>query len=209
MSTHFYAFGSICRGEIDLSSDIDLLACVSTPRSDIDPKNFSIYTYNRLRELWAEGNPFAWHLYLESKMIYSSDSSDFIQELGSPTVYLNSETDCKKFRSIFLEASNSLKESSNSIIFNLSCMFLAMRNFATCFSFRSEKPIFSRKSPLLITTPIPLSNEIYELFSRARILSTRGYGNLLSNEEYLIMQTYIPAILDWMDNLIKEYKINE
>lgn len=88
-------------------------------------------------------------------------------------------------------------------------MFLAMRNFATCFSFRSRKPIFSRKSPLLIENPIPISNETYELFSRARILSTRGYGTLLSDEECLIVQSYIPVILNWMDKLIKDDKINE
>ncbi|WP_151714099.1 nucleotidyltransferase [Acinetobacter bereziniae] len=206
MSTHFYAFGSICRGELDLSSDIDLLACVSTPRLDIDPEKFSIYTYDRIKMLWSEGNPFAWHLYLESKMIYSSDNEDFIKGLGLPAEYLNSNIDCKKFRSIFLEASNSLKNSKNSVVFNLSCMFLAMRNFATCFSFRSRKPVFSRKSPLLIENSIPISNETYELFSRARILSTRGYGTLLSDEECLIVQTYIPVILNWMDELIKDDK---
>ena len=64
MNTHFYAFGSVCRGEIDPASDIDLLACLSTPNPEIDPKKFSIYTYERIRELWHEGNPFAWHLYL-------------------------------------------------------------------------------------------------------------------------------------------------
>ncbi|TDM60560.1 nucleotidyltransferase [Acinetobacter sp. KU 011TH] len=206
MRTHFYAFGSICRGELDRSSDIDLLACVSTPKPNIDPEKFSIYTYDRIKSLWSEGNPFAWHLYLESKMIYSSDESDFIKELGSPAEYQNSDADCKKFRAIFLEASDSLKNNNNSVIFNLSCMFLAMRNFATCFSFRSGKPIFSRKSPLLIENPLPLSNETYELFSRARILSTRGYGTLLSNEENLMIQTHIPVILNWMNLLIKDKK---
>ncbi|MEB6480449.1 hypothetical protein [Acinetobacter vivianii] len=204
MSTHFYAFGSICRGELDLSSDIDLLACVLTPRPDIDPEKFSIYTYERLKTLWNEGNPFAWHLYLESKIIYSSDGSDFIKGLGSPAPYRNSDSDCKKFKSIFLEAYESLNQTNNSVIFNLSCMFLAMRNFATCFSFRSENPIFSRKAPLLIEDPLPISSEIYELFSRARILSTRGYGNLLSNEENLMIQTHIPVVLNWMDKLIKD-----
>ncbi|WP_454665874.1 hypothetical protein [Acinetobacter calcoaceticus] len=204
MSTHFYAFGSICRGELDQSSDIDLLACVLTPRLDLDPEKFSIYTYDRIKTLWSEGNPFAWHLYLESKMIYSSDDSDFIKELGLPAEYQNSDTDCKKFKAIFLEASDSLKNSNNSVIFNLSCMFLAIRNFATCFSFRSGKPIFSRKSPLLIENPLPISNEAYELFSRARILSTRGYGTLLSTEENLIIQTHIPIILNWMNLLIKD-----
>lgn len=201
MNTHFYIFGSICRGEADLSSDIDLLACVDEPNPTIDPQKFSIYTYNRIKELWGEGNPFAWHLYLESKLIYSSDGSDFIHNLGRPSEYTRVFEDCMKFFNIFIESSNSLEASNNSIVFNLSCIFLAMRNFATCYSFSRGLPIFSRTSPLLIDQKIPLDIKTFEIFSRARILSTRGYGLPISEEEIFTAKKSISAIHNWMKNL--------
>ena len=66
---HVYAFGSICRGDVSLTSDIDLLAVVDGYDPRFDPNVFSIYSYNRIEELWAEGNPFAWHLAKESKVV--------------------------------------------------------------------------------------------------------------------------------------------
>ena len=76
---HVYAFGSLCRGEIRPDSDIDLLAIVDGYDSRFDQNVFSIYSYTRLAELWNEGNPFGWHLFLESRLIFSADGSDFLQ----------------------------------------------------------------------------------------------------------------------------------
>ena len=56
---HIYAFGSVCRGDVLPSSDIDLLAITEGHDSRFDPNNYSIYSYNRIKELWQEGNPFA------------------------------------------------------------------------------------------------------------------------------------------------------
>lgn len=201
MSTHFYAFGSICRGEIDPASDVDLLACTSTPRPEIDPKKFSIYTYKRVEQLWREGNPFAWHLHLESQLIFSSDGSDFLVGLGVPSSYACAAADCSKFRKLFLESSNALFQSGNSVVFHLSCMFLAMRNFATCHSFTTGRPIFSRKSPLLLAQRLPISDEIFDVFARARILSTRGFGSLISKAEINAAKDSVPNILNWMHKI--------
>lgn len=203
MSTHLYAFGSICRGEIDPSSDIDLLACLSKPNPEFDPKKFSIYTYERIQELWKEGNPFAWHLYFESRLIFSSDGSDFILNLGVPSKYMKASEDCMKFRNLFSESYNSLMQSSNSLVFHLSCMFLATRNFATCYSFSNTQPIFSRKSPLLIEPKLPITSEVFDVFSRARILSTRGYGPPISNADANAAKASAPIILDWMEHLFE------
>ncbi|WP_431226867.1 nucleotidyltransferase domain-containing protein [Burkholderia contaminans] len=200
MTTHFYAFGSICRGEVDRGSDVDLLACVSsTPQSEIDPKKFSIYTYDRLRDLWAEGNPFAWHLHLESRLLFSSDSTDFIALLGKPAEYQNASRDCSKFLRLFRESRESLLTSENSEIFHLSCIFLSIRNFATCSSFLKGRPIFSRKSPLLVDPPLPISEEQFDIFARARILSTRGYGLTLSSNDLLIAKKCLSDIDGWMN----------
>jgi hypothetical protein len=201
MTTHFYAFGSICRGETDPGSDIDLLACISTPKPELDPKKFSIYTYERIRQLWREGNPFAWHLHLESRLIFSSDGSDFLANLGAPSRYTRIAEDCVKFHKLFSESYDSLLRSSNSMVFHMSCLFLATRNFATCYSFGTGRPIFSRKSPLLINRKLPISDEAFDVFARARILSTRGYGLSISEPEVNTAKASSPLILDWMQNL--------
>lgn len=203
MRTHFYAFGSICRGEIDVASDVDLLACTSAPAPEIDAKKFSKYTYERIEELWREGNPFAWHLHFESRLIFSSDGVDFLVGLGEPSAYKCAAADCLKFRALFLESSNALLQSRNSIVFNLSCMFLATRNFATCYSFTIGRPIFSRKSPLLLNERLPISEEIFDVLARARILSTRGYGRIISGAEIDSAKNSVPKISDWMRKLIE------
>lgn len=71
---HIYAFGSISRGDIQADSDVDLLAIVDGFDSRFSSDTYSIYSYSRLRDLWLEGNPFAWHLSLESKLVFSSNN---------------------------------------------------------------------------------------------------------------------------------------
>lgn len=205
MSTHLYAFGSVCRGEVDESSDIDLLACLSEPNAGIEPSRFSIYSHERIRELWLEGNPFAWHLHLESKLLYSSDGENFIDCLGEPSSYSKLIDDCEKFRSLFSESLSSLTKLSNSPIFDISCMFLATRNFATCYSLGSGVPIFSRYSPLMIENQLSISKEDFDVYVRARILSTRGYGRSLSNSEIEQVKKSAHSVVEWMRELAEGY----
>jgi len=76
---HIYAFGSVCRGEVSRDSDIDLLCIDEGTQADrFDPELYSVYSYERIRELWSEGNPFAWHLWLESRLLFSSDAEDHL-----------------------------------------------------------------------------------------------------------------------------------
>lgn len=207
MITQFYAFGSICRGEIDRSSDIDLLACVSASTNTIDPDKFSIYQHDRLRQLWLQGNPFAWHLHLESKLLFSSNGEDFIASLGPPTTYTEVAVDCSKFARLFAESHAQLSKTLNSATFNLSCMFLAARNFATCYSFYRGKPNFSRNSPLLIERPLNVEKSIFSILSRARVLSTRGLGDPLTPAEILSALNAAPTILGWMSDLLSEVQL--
>lgn len=206
MTKHFYAFGSICRGEIDRSSDIDLLACITGPNSDIDTAKFSVYQHERLQCLWAEGNPFAWHLHLESRLLFSSDGVDFIKSLGIPAAYKAGAEDCEKFASLFSESLDQLEKTRVNATFNLSCMFLGTRNFATCYSLWRGHPIFSRNSPLLIDAPLSVGEEVFGVLTRARVLSTRGIGNALLEEEIMITLELVPAIQAWMAQLLAEVR---
>ncbi|WP_369128052.1 nucleotidyltransferase domain-containing protein [Pseudomonas nitroreducens] len=198
---HIYAFGSVCRGEIDKGSDVDLLACVDGPAPQIDTEKYSLYQYGRLRALWEEGNPFAWHLHLESKLLFSSDGRDFLSDLGRPAPYSDSDKDCSKFKELFDRSYDALVKSSRNSTFNLSCMFLAIRNFATCHSLSLGVPVFSRNSPLQVSPSLNVGAEVFSILTRARLLSTRGYGESISNAEIEMVLNVIPVVPHWMQAL--------
>ncbi|WP_322106025.1 nucleotidyltransferase domain-containing protein [Paraburkholderia sp. J41] len=201
---HIYAFGSVCRGEIDHGSDVDLLACVNGPSPRIDPQKYSIYRYERLKTIWNEGNPFAWHLHLESKLLFSSDGTDFLDCLGKPAPYRTSLDDCEKFKQLFDRSYQELQTSPNSAVFHLSCMFLAVRNYATCHSLSVGRPIFSRYSPLMLKPSLHIDPAAFSILTRARLLSTRGYGENIQPEEVSVAIKAAAVVPSWMETLKSE-----
>lgn len=205
---HIYAFGSVCRGEIDPSSDIDMLAIVKGKDDRFNPSDYSIYSYSRINELWREGNPFAWHLFLESKLIYASDNSDHLRSLGEPEGYKSGLVDCNKFHEIFLSAVKSLHESNLTEIFDLSSVFLAVRNFATCYSLHiGMTPNFSRYSACnLGKNSISINKDIFHLLERARVLCTRGTGDVLEPDEINKARSVLGQIDSWMGDLLNIVK---
>ena len=208
---HIYAFGSICRGELREGSDVDLLAVVEGYDARFDPEMFSIYSYSRLNDLWAEGNPFAWHLFLESRLIFASNQQDFLESLGTPAQYLRCVRDCEKFHSVFEAAHSAILGSSKSRVFELSTIFLSIRNIATCFSLGTNaKPDFSRHSALhLGSNSIRLPNDAYSVLERARILSTRAEGSRLSDQELDLVLPTLEHVKKWMERLIAHARAYE
>lgn len=203
---HIYAFGSICRGEIDRNSDIDMITLVEGFDDRFDPSIFSVYSYKRIKEIWGAGNPFAWHLATESRLLFSSDQSNFFEELGEPNEYLSMQTDCEKFAGIFHDATRAIEAGTESVIFELSTVFLAIRNFATCFSLgTSAQNDFSRFSAKRMEgSPVPISSSSFSILERARILSTRGKGNALLPSEIDSVLTELSSISNWMSDLLEK-----
>ncbi|MBX3419277.1 MAG: nucleotidyltransferase domain-containing protein [Pirellulaceae bacterium] len=203
MSHHIYVFGSICRGEVSTDSDVDLLAIVDGFDSRFDPFVYSIYSRRRLGEIWRDGNPFAWHLSIESRLVFSCDGKDVIKELGTPSPYQNASTDCEKFHRLFRDAYSSFTTSDDTRVFDLSAMFLAIRNFATCYLLGVQgQACFSRDSALRMGKySIPLAPDAFDLLLRARLLSTRAIGKEITDEECLNRLTAFGHIDDWMTRL--------
>lgn len=208
---HIYAFGSICRGEVDASSDIDMLAIVNGHDARFNPSDYSIYSYARIRDLWEQGNPFAWHLFLESRLVYTSDNIDYLRSFGEPSKYNSGIADCKKFREIFLSAKESICSSELTEVFDLSSIFLGIRNFATCYSLHcNTKPDFSRNSARnLGGCSIPIDDSTYSLFERARVLCTRGVGELLSPSEVDKAKMEMDMINSWMIKILRKIKSDD
>jgi len=203
---HLYAFGSVCRGEIDTDSDIDLLALVSGHDGRLDPTKYSIYSYAKMRMLWQKGSPFAWHLAAESRLLFASDEVDFLKSLDQPSPYMACVADCEKFLGVFLAARASIMESSATRVFDFSTIFLSIRNIATCFSLGVlDVPNFSRHSALQLCKEfrIPISTECYRVFERSRILCTRSSGEDLSDEDSSVAFAGFDVIEQWMQKLVE------
>lgn len=203
---HIYAFGSVCRGDISIDSDIDLLALVEGVDSRLDPNKFSIYSYNRISELWASGNAFAWHLALESKLIYAEDERDFLNLLGHPSKYISAVEDCRRFRAIFRTALSAVQEGTPSLVFELSTIFLAIRNIATCFSLAMmPTPTFGRNSARSLgRNSVPISDISYSTLLRARLLSTRGLGDDIAGVDIHALVRDLDHCRQWVNELCRE-----
>lgn len=202
---HIYIFGSLCRGELDDKSDVDTLI-ISDEKFGLEYNKYSVYSYEKIRELWSEGNPFSWHLYLESKLVFSSEGNDFLRDLGAPSKYSNVRNDFYKFKEIYSNSLKSLSLKFNSV-FNLSCIFLAIRNISTCYSLHLGKAVFSRRSMIKITPSIDIPIDVVETLEKCRILSTRGIGNDLTKLELENVILHIDSIDEWLDKI--ERNINE
>lgn len=205
---HIYMFGSICRGDVELDSDIDMLAIVSKHNSKLSKDKFSIYSYKRIHSLWQEGSPFAWHLYFESKLIYSPNGSDYISKLGIPKRYEKCLADCFKFYTIFKHAKTSLETSTSSIIFDFSSIFLCIRNIATCFSiYKFERGTFSRNSALnLQEFSIAIPDKIYKTLLFSRLISTRGITHEISPVEIVEAKAHLNDIEHWMNVILNNIR---
>lgn len=209
---HLYAFGSVCRGEVSLDSDIDLLALLEGYDPRLDPAKYSIYSYSKMRLLWERGSPFAWHLAAESRLLFASDDADFLRSLGQPSHYREAAADCEKFLGVFSAARASIGESNKSGVFDLSTVFLSVRNIATCFALGVlRKPNFSRHSALALSGDflLPISQDSYLVLERARILCTRSIGEDISEIDAARTIAEFDALEEWMVALLKEANRHE
>lgn len=203
---HIYIFGSLCRGEVDVDSDVDLLALVEGCGSRFSKDSFSIYSYDRITQLWREGNAFAWHLSLEACLVYADDDNNFLARLGKPSAYTNGVKDCLRFRELFESSAKAALAGSPSLVFELSTMFLALRNLATCYSLAVlDTPCFGRHSAVRIGgNRLSLPDDLYRLLERARVLSTRGTGEPITSIDYGVLREGVNDCSDWARKLCAE-----
>lgn len=202
---YIYTFGSVCRGEIDQFSDVDMLVILNEidSLSNFDPEKFSIYNEKKIKNYWSLGNPFAWHLFLESSLVYSHDKNDFIKSLGSPKPYKSGIQDMIKFKNIFNECLIELKNDNRTYLFELSTIFLCIRNFATCYSLHRKSPNFSRHSALQLgSNSIKIDSHTYNSLEKARLLATRGHGEFYPISDLQKMILKLDKINLWMNQLL-------
>lgn len=96
------------------------------------------------------------------------------------------------------------------MVFEMSTIFLAIRNFATCFLLGMEKVgNFSRRSALQMgKKSIQISLDTFDLLERSRILSIRGTGKMIETEKIISSLEEISSIKIWMNGLLAEVNTN-
>ncbi len=206
---HIYLYGSVCRGDVVPTSDVDLLAVVEGGDARVDPAVFSVYAHSQLTQLWVRGNPFAWHLALESRLVFAEDGVDVIRELGRPARYRDWPTDGEKFRDVYLAAKNELARSCETTTFELSTVYLAVRNLAICFSLHlGSAPVFSRRSfEQLGIDSLRLDARSVRILEDARILSTRGLGRPASEDDVLHVRSQLPKVDRWISHIFAKGRV--
>ena len=211
MIKYIYAFGSICRGEVDKYSDLDIIVVGNDINIENIPTGISLYKEDTIIELWDEGNPFAWHLFCESRMLYSFSNVDFIKTLGRPNTYSTFRLDSVRLYELFKDAKASLEISRDAIVFDYSIIFLVIRNIASLFDLHFNNNYnFSRDSVLnLKNNSLNLDISSYNTLRKCRILSTRGIGEISEEEILNLTLDKITNIEEWITKLISITLTNE
>lgn len=175
MNHEIYLFGSVVRGDVLPTSDVDVLAIPLNSDSSGFPSAWSIYSPDLLRQYFLDGRLFAWHLHLEAKLIYSPNGRGYITELGKPAEYRTGLEDISDLSQILMDALTRIVSGSNSEIFEYGILYTALRDIAMSASYvLLDKPTFSRLAPYEIPVEFPLPRHIYEKAMLARHCSTRG-----------------------------------
>jgi hypothetical protein len=140
------------------------------------------------------------------KLLFSNDGSNLFSALGPPKRYQACRQDCEKFYELSRAAKDSFANGDGTRIFGLSTIFLAIRNFATCFSLGvTQEPDFSRHSALRLGgNSLAIAPRAYSILERARILCTRGQGEIITDDETQLAADEFSHIEDWMTQLLEK-----
>lgn len=175
MNHEIYVFGSICRGDLCPTSDVDVLVLPFTDDRSNFPTSWSIYTPELIREYFSQGRLFAWHLYLEAKCVYSSHKIPFLSALGTPEPYSTMIKDIDELEQLLQEAIYELKNGTKSVVYELGIAYTAIRDIAMSASWALlGAPCFSSDAPYQLPKPCPLEFATYNQAKLARHSSTRG-----------------------------------
>lgn len=189
MGANYALFGSAARGGSDDRSDVDVI-CVLNDFESLD-KGFelarargmfgdnvglSIYSRSRIEELWGAGSPFAWHLFLESVPLKSSDP--LFLRWTAPEAYADDLADSDLMAGILSSVVERLRNASNSSrCYEAGLLYVCARNIGMFASRRICGTFdFSRYAPQTVDREVkfPLPSDVYDVLIACRHASTRG-----------------------------------
>ncbi|MFM9859680.1 hypothetical protein RUR49_14485 [Pseudoxanthobacter sp. M-2] len=202
-------------------SDLDVLAVVKSGTSKIDkeivisylpaeylpmPLSISWYGENRIRNMYLNGELFAWHIFYETILLY--DAYHFLESLGRPEKYKSCIQDVRSFRAIFDNVASQVTSMPYNSIYEAGIIYSCVRNIAMSASwYLCARPNFSRYSPfdLQLESPCPISREEYILAMKCRMSSQRGDAPPPGVDADFVLKiaSVLPA---WLDDIETEVK---
>lgn len=204
----FYVFGSVCRGEPDFGSDVDILVVEdSTARRAQHPPHWSVYSRRRLRALYSRGTLFAWHLHLEAVQLWPRGSPGFLKQIGPPRKYTGAAREAAGLVKIMQGACDELRRGTKSPVYELGLLALAARDLAMAAAPSLEGRFnFSRHAPVQGRTAFPLTKHAFDYLLACRRASTRetDFARNLKIEAQICRQ--LPAFQTWAINLQRRLK---
>ena len=203
MNHDIHVFGSVIRGEVDASSDIDILVI---PESGIAqngyPVSWSVYSRETIAQYYSEGRLFAWHLHFESRCLYCFSGSSWLISLGEPAPYVTAEADIADLYDLLQAALRELDQQSPSFVYEVGLVYTAIRDIAMCASWSVlGVPCFSRRAPYLLPSKCPVPERIYNIAMAARHCSTRGGSPDIENTEYAARMLLLTPLESWVNEL--------
>lgn len=201
MSFDIYVFGSVVRGEVGNTSDVDLLVI---PVSDFSregvPSSWSVYGRDVMGQYFQEGRLFAWHLFRQSVCVFAG-GGDWMKKLGAPAPYTSARDDIISLSALLESSLSELRNGTDSIVYELGICYTAIRDIAMSASWAmKDEPDFSKYAPyqLLHKCPLPLPD--YKVGMLCRHYSTRG--TVRPEGVDLSVKAFVNApLLDWAKSL--------
>jgi hypothetical protein len=185
-----YIFGSVGRGEHDERSDLDLLAVVKDGAGrlaehhvlgHVPPElrhlkpGISWYGQNRLRQMFNNGELFAWHLAFETIPLY--EAIPFLKILGQPNPYQEMTEDVNSFHNILRGIPDQLKRNRFNAIYETGLIYVCVRNISMAASWLfCDRPDFSRYSAFHLgeDRKCPINTSEYDITMACRMAAQRG-----------------------------------
>lgn len=185
-----YVFGSVARGERDERSDLDLLAVVEDGKGKVDERevlafvptdcrelepSISWYGRKRMRQMFANGELFAWHLHGEAKPIFELEP--ILNSFGQPSRYVGAIEDIASFRKVLSGIPEQIRVAPDNASYELGLVYVCLRNICMSASaVLNAKPDFSRYSPFNLRgfRRAPLTIEEYDIAMACRMAGQRG-----------------------------------
>jgi hypothetical protein len=211
-----YVFGSAGRGQQDHLSDLDLLAVVRTGGGKVPeesvvsyvPPNLkslkvsiSWYGDSRLREMFRNGELFAWHLAAETIALF--DPCSFLTRLGKPAEYRDCVVDVASFQQVLAGIPEQVTAHANNAIYEAGLVYVCLRNIAMAASWiLCETPDFSRYSVFKLSgiESCPISVGEFDITMACRMAAQRGLEPPPSVDRAFVLDVF--ARLDpWIKDL--------
>jgi hypothetical protein len=201
-----YVFGSITSGAVDTYSDIDVLAVSdSQNQTEAIPKEWSVYSSEKLESLFARGTLFAWHLHRDAIQVWPRNRPGLLARLGPPAPYSEAVSEIAALLALGEATCDEIRNETPSLVFEFGLLYLVSRDIAMAAAPAMLGDFcFSRNTPFEIMTPkFPLSSDEYHLLMTCRRASTRGIPVVLDAAAIASVRAKLDDLRAWFSNLHK------